>query len=201
MELFGNEQPDKEPSSQELIRLIDMSFAMITKITQEHPTDEKSRSITLPATTTEADDDSKDGTVTLTNRGDRWEVKIDETSKYPETEENTTERYSLSFSYDNGQHTLHTTGLQPNIRDDISLAVGNEADFSRAFQASEEYFAQQIRPATAAEIKRFAYVLEIAAYGNVQFNFNRFEMDYEHHVDKLYMKQVEADENNENQPE
>jgi len=201
MELFGNEQPDKEPTAQELMRLLDMSFAMFKKIIQEHPADEKSHSITLPATTTEADDDGKYGSLCVTDLGDNIEVKVDETSYDPETKENTTERYTLSFSYDNAQHTLQTTGLQPNIRDDISMAEGDDVDFARAVDTFEEYLAGQIRPATANEIKRLAYVLEIAAYGNVQFNFNHFDMDYENHIDKLYMEQLEADENNENQQE
>jgi hypothetical protein len=201
MELFGNEQPDKEPTPEELIRLLDVSFALITKIIQEHSNDLDSRGITLPASTPEADDDGKYGSITVTDLGDKREVKIDETSYDPETEENTTERYTLSFSYDTAQHTLQSTGIQPNIRDDISMSDGDDEDFSRAAEAFEEYLATQVRPATATEIKRLAYVLEIAAYGNVQFNFNHFDMDYENHLDKLYMKQVEADENNENHPE
>jgi|GEM_PF-6779254 len=203
MELFGNEKPDKEPTAEELDELLDESFSLMSKILIEHKHDEHPHSVTLPATTTEAGENNKFGSLTVIDHGENLEVKIDETSIYPELKDNTTERYSLSFSYDVGDYILTTSGTQPNVAENELMDDGDDNDYSQAINAAEEYISEQTHPATPDEIKRLAYLLEIAAFGNVQAHFENFEIRREHDYDVYDMRkrnEIERQEN-ENHPE
>jgi len=203
MELFGNEKPGREPTTEELNELLDESFSLMSKILIEHKDDEYPHIVTLPATTTEADENNKYGSLTVIDHGENLEVKIDEINKYPELKDNTTERYTMSFSYDVGDYILTTSGVQPNVVEDALMDQGDDDDYERAIDASEEYIREQTRPATADEIKRLAYLLEIAAFGNVQAHFDNFEMRREHDYDVYDMRKRNETERqeNENHPE
>jgi len=203
MELFGNEKPGKEPTTEELNLLLEDSFSLMSKILIEHKDDEHPHMVTLSATTTEAEENNKYGMLTVIDIGDDLEVKIDEINKYPELKDNTTERYTLSVSNDISTYLLTTSGVQPNVIEDALMGEGDDEDYARAIDASEEYISEQTRPATPDEIKRLAYLLEIAAYGNVQIYFDNFEMRREHDYDVYDLQkrnEIERQEN-ENHPE
>ena len=203
MESFDDKIPNKEPTHEELNQLLESSYDWICKIIEEHNSEENVHSATVSATTPEADENYKIGSVSVEDLdGVVLKVSINETD-YLKSENTTTERFKLTYLFGVGGYELQATGVQPNVLDDVIDSDGTEQDFQSAYDATEEYLNEILRPATPAEIQRLAYVLEIGAHGDVPFDFDRFEIEYQHHLDKLYMDQYEAENKaeNENHPE
>lgn len=199
MESFDDKTPNKEPTAEELNLLLQKSYDWICTIIENHNTEENVHSAEVPATTAEADEDFRVGSLLVEDlNGNDLEVTIKETD-YLKTEKNTVERFKLSFAFGTGEYELSATGVQPNVLDDVIENDGTQQDFDKAFTASERHLEESLRPATPAEIQRMAYVLEIGAYGDVAFDFDRFEIEYQHHLDKLEMARHAAQKKAENE--
>lgn len=203
MESFDNTNANIEPSPEELGRLLGESHTWINKIIEEQHGLENTRTAIVPATTAEAEDDYKIGEVSVEDlNGNEFLVTINETD-HVTSDTATTEHYKLSIAYETGKYELLATGVQPDIMVGVRNDGASDEEYDKAIVALQKYLTQQLRPASAAEIQRMAYVLEIGAFGDVPFYFEHFEVEYRQRIDRLETAKhrLEENENEEKYPE
>ena len=203
MESFDNTNANIEPSPEELGRLLGESHKWISKIIEEHNSEENIHAATVPATTAEAEDDYKIGEISVEDfSGNEFIITLNE-SDYTASGTATAEHFKLSIAYGTGKYELLASGVQPDVMEEVADDDASEEEYEKALAASEEYLSQQLRPASPAEIQRLAYVLEIGAFGDVPFYFEHFEIDYHKHLNELEMakRTLNENEDNENHPE
>jgi len=183
MEVSNNPNPEKEISPEELNRLLSESYLWAKKIIRDDPDEEWDTYGSANATTQEAKDANRDGYVAICNFGHELAIKVHE-DDYSEKNEDTTQYFMLSFSYDTNEYALMTPGKK------LDLNERNEPEEADEDLKQEEWV-NQLHPASTAEIQHLALVLELGAFGDEHFNFKRFQRQFRKYLHRLNAVQDE----------
>lgn len=206
MESFESTSTNKEPTEKELQELLLEAYSRMAGILRERSEEGNKNIATVSAVTQELYDKDISGLLTIESKDGEYHIKHDQTDySLLTTEKNTTTRFRLRFNMNARKFILETTGEQPDIMDDALDTAQTEDEYGVMIQTAETYYAQQFRPASAAEIQFFAEIMEYGALGNKHIDFEMFELQVGHYIDEEEMKRSEEEERaleeDENNPE
>ena len=175
---------ERQLSFKEQQTLLDESYSWAQRMLKKFSNRENSFHAEVPATTHEAIEHKKYGTLIIDNLDDRLYIDLDEkTLSIFATEPNTAEHYILEFTEED-RYILAATGRQI---DPTHVALLNEEDeFGVPVNHTQAYSNEQYHAASPSEIQRFADLMLLGGGGfGEMFDAERFEEEFQKYVDHL----------------
>ncbi|MDB5180335.1 MAG: hypothetical protein JWO54_93 [Candidatus Saccharibacteria bacterium] len=179
---------DKELTEQQLKDLVTYAQGLAHKIMNKPPTVTSAYGVEVPLTTKEAADEYKTGNLSVEvneAQASFSEIKVVlNESNGVFREQDTTERFRIAYSRENNRYEVELTGIQPDIMHEFYDTNKNDEDNTAAKIASDAFLEHEYHKARPADIQRLYRLLFQAHEGDVDYDFDKFEMQLRAFLDQ-----------------
>lgn len=183
MEANLSKDDSPELSKEKTKELLIEVASLITEIYSEHLGDEEYQ-IEVQATTPELDTLRKHGYLRIYDL--KIGFRLDHTAETTGLiDDSTLERFFLTQTDNGNEYELITTGVVPDVMPTIIDTYTNHEFTDLAYYASEDYYEQQMRPATPSDILKFIGIVEVARFKKVRFDADILEEEFRTYMDNL----------------